>query len=184
MSACCRCGEPTSRPSTTVNASSSRSSPFEGAIVLRQLDLMHALESRGDRAGQQGRAAGSSAGGRRSRRLQPRPRRGTGPDRQQRRPAHRNRRRIDHGVRRIERLVPRPGRVWQQPRPTGAVARDHNSPGIDAGGSSRARTQAARGARPGAGANSTLIWTFCSVTAGARCSRSPCCAARRWWACW
>ena len=32
--------------------------------------------------------------------------------------------------------------------------------------------------------SSTPIWTSCSGTAGARCSRFPCCAAKRLWACW
>ena len=31
---------------------------------------------------------------------------------------------------------------------------------------------------------STPIWTSCSATAGARCSRFRCCAATRWSACW
>ena len=57
----------------------------QGAIVLRQVDLMRALESRGIRAVGQGRATRSPARSGRSGRLEPGPRRGPRTHRQQRR---------------------------------------------------------------------------------------------------
>ena len=56
---------------------------------------------------------------------------------------------------------------------------DHDRPGIDPGGPGRARRTAGGGSRPRAGSSATPSWTSCSATAGARCSRCRCCAATR-----
>ncbi len=121
----------------------------QGAIVLRQVDLMRALESRGAELANKvaqlealrevDEAVGSSLD------LDEVLER----DRQQRRAADQSRlrrhhaehrRRIDPGVRRV-----RPTRstsaaaVGSSPRPAGAAAGHHDRPRIDPGGSSRAR---------------------------------------------
>ena len=82
----------------------------QAAIALRQVDLMQSLEARRRRAGQQGGAARGAAGRGRRGELEPRPRRGAEQHRQQRGPAHRHRRRLDHGVRRAARTPSSSGR--------------------------------------------------------------------------
>ena len=112
-----------------------RGSPLS-AIVLRQVHLMRALESR-FQAGQQVAQLEALRELGETHRLEPRPRRGLGPDRQQRRAAHP---RTDGGsIMEYDEAgdsVPRPCRFRQQPRPTGAAPGDHDPPGIDPGGSS------------------------------------------------
>ena len=144
----------------------------------------------GRRAGQQGRAAGGSPGGRRGRQLEPRPRRGAGSDRQQRRAAHQ----LGFGditseptaarswSTTSERHVRRPGRFRQRadlPAQLRAITIHRD---IHTGGSGALTDQPLEVPDLDKVELDPHL-EILSATAGARCSRSRCCAATGWSVC-
>ena len=100
-------------------------------------------------------------------------------DREARRPAVRDRRRLDHGVRRARALLPRARRLPDRPGGRRAAAVDPDRPRRDARRARRASSAARSPSPTSTPSSSTRTCGSCATPGGARWSPCRCCARTR-----